>query len=52
MPFLISSEKAAKIIKKKINQKGFEISFPFPFSFIMKFVRIIPYWLYFNNGSQ
>ena len=52
MPFLISSEKAAEIIKKKINQKGFEISFPFPFSFIMKFVRIIPYWLYFKKISK
>ena len=52
MPFLISSEKAAKIIKKKINQKGFEISFPFPFSFIMKFVRIVPYWLYFKKISK
>ena len=52
MPFLISSEKAAEIIKKKINQKGFEISFPFPFSFIMKFVRIVPYWLYFKKISK
>ena len=52
MPFLISSDKAADIIKKKINQKGFEISFPFPFSFIMKFARIIPYWLYFKKISK
>ena len=52
MPFLISSEKAAEIIKKKITQKGFEISFPFPFSFIMKFVRIVPYWLYFKKISK
>ena len=52
MPFLISSEKAADIIKKKIHQKGFEISFPFPFSFIMKFARIIPYWLYFKKISK
>jgi|TARA_B110000459_G_scaffold191263_1_gene227199 short-subunit dehydrogenase len=52
MPFLISSEKAADIIVKKISKNGFEISFPFPFSFIMKFARIIPYWIYFRKASK
>jgi len=52
MPFLISSEKAAIIIKKKISKQGFEISFPFPFNFIMKFVKIMPYWLYFRKISK
>ena len=52
MPFLISSEKAADIIVKKISRKGFEISFPFPFSFIMKFAKIIPYGLYFRKASK
>ena len=52
MPYLISSEKASKIIINKINKKGFEISFPFPFNFIMKFARIIPYGYYFKKTSK
>ena len=48
MPFLISAEKAAIIIFTKIYQKGFEISFPFPFNILMKFGRILPYRLYFK----
>ena len=52
MPFLISAEKAAKIIFSKIYQKGFEISFPFPFNIIMKFGRILPYRLYFKIAKR
>ena len=52
MPFLISAEKAAKIIFSKIYQKGFEISFPFPFNILMKFGRILPYRLYFKIAKR
>lgn len=52
MPFLISAEKAAKIIFSNIYQKGFEISFPFPFNILMKFGRILPYRLYFKLAKK
>ena len=52
MPFLISAEKAAKIIFSNIYQKGFEISFPFPFNILMKFGRILPYRLYFKIAKR
>ena len=48
MPFLISAEKAATIIFTRIYKKGFEISFPFPFNFMMKFGSILPYKVYFK----
>ena len=48
MPFIISAEKAAKIIFSKIYQNRFETSFPFPFNILMKFGRILPYRLYFK----
>ena len=48
MPFIIDSETAAKEIMKGIELKKFEISFPFRFVFIMKLLRLLPYWLYFK----
>src|SRR5210317_2250741 len=52
MPFLISAKKAAKIIFSNIYQKGFEISFPFPFNILMKFGRILQYTLYFKIAKR
>tara|TARA_B100000902_G_scaffold372685_1_gene399904 strand:+ start:1341 stop:2111 length:771 start_codon:yes stop_codon:yes gene_type:complete len=48
MPFLMTAEKAASIIFSRIYKKGFEISFPFPFNFMMKFGSILPYNIYFK----
>ena len=48
MPFLITAERAANIIFSRIYKRGFEISFPFPFNFIMKFGSIVPYKIYFK----
>ena len=48
MPFLITAEEAATIIFTRIYKKGFEISFPFPFNFMMKFGSILPYKVYFK----
>lgn len=48
MPFLMTAEKAALIIFSRIYKKGFEISFPFPFNFMMKFGSILPYKIYFK----
>jgi short-subunit dehydrogenase len=43
MPFLISAEKAAKIIIKNLRTNKFEIAFPWAFNFIMKFLRFLPF---------
>lgn len=46
MPFLMEAPAAAKIICDGIAKQKKEISFPIPFNWMMKFVRIIPYPLY------
>jgi short-subunit dehydrogenase len=48
MPFLISAEQAAQEILKRLPRKGFEIAFPTPFVAILKFMRCLPYRLYFR----
>lgn len=47
MPFLIDVETAAARIVKGVGGRGFEITFPRRFSYIMKFLRILPYALFF-----
>ena len=42
MPGLIEPNVAAKIILKKINSKKFEITFPWLFSALMKFLTYLP----------
>ncbi|MDX1950092.1 MAG: SDR family NAD(P)-dependent oxidoreductase [Rickettsiales bacterium] len=46
MPFIISAEEAAKRIVKGLKSKCFEIHFPKRFTYIMKFIRIIPTCIY------
>ena len=46
MPFLISQEQASDYIYQGLMTKKFEIHFPKKFTFILKFLRIIPYKLY------
>lgn len=46
MPFLIQPEKAATIICNGIEKGKSEISFPRPFNWIMKLMRIVPLPLY------
>ena len=46
MPFLIDSAKAAQIICAGIERGKREISFPFPFSWIVKGGKFLPHWLY------
>jgi len=43
MPGLISANKAAKIILRKLTKNIFEIKFPFLFTLIMRFLSILPY---------
>ncbi len=47
MPFLMSSEKAAKIISSKINSNVFEIYFPKILLIPMKLINFLPYRIYF-----
>ena len=46
MPFLISAEKAAKRINKKLWTNDFEIFFPKRFIYIMKLLQILPSKIY------
>lgn len=47
MPGLLEPEEAARAIQRGIGRKGFEISFPKGFAFVMKVLRHLPYALYF-----
>ena len=49
MPFLKTAEYAAdKIYKGLINGSSFEIDFPKELTLILKFLKILPDWLYFK----
>jgi NAD(P)-dependent dehydrogenase (short-subunit alcohol dehydrogenase family) len=47
MPFLIDAEAAAAHIERGLEAGRFEIAFPWPFAWLLKFFRILPYRLYF-----
>jgi hypothetical protein len=47
MPALITAEEAAKEILSGIQKGEFDIHFPKRFSGFLKFLRILPYPLYF-----
>ena len=47
MPFIIEAEDAANRIVKGLAGNAFEITFPKRFTFMMKQLRCMPYWLYF-----
>ena len=47
MPFIIDQEKAAKIIVKDLEKEKFEIHFPYRLTLILKFLRLLPYSIYF-----
>lgn len=46
MPMKIQPDEAAKAIAKGLLSNSFEIHFPKKFTFIMKFLRLLPYALY------
>ncbi len=48
MPMMIDANLAAKIIADNLKTKRFEIHFPKKFTLIMKFIDILPRWLYFT----
>ena len=47
MPFIVSSEKAAQEIFKGLERRKFEIFFPSFLGVVLKFLRVLPYALYF-----
>lgn len=47
MPFLISAEKAATIIRKRLAGSGFEIAFPWSMALAMRTLRLLPYRVLF-----
>jgi hypothetical protein len=48
MPFLIDADVAARHIYRGMAKRKFEIAFPRPFVLILKFLRMLPYGLYFR----
>ena len=47
MPYIISSDDAAERILKGLQRRKFEIAFPWQLVWSLKFLRILPYGLYF-----
>lgn len=47
MPFLMDSQTAAKATIDGLAKGKFEVAYPFTFVMILKFLRLLPYWLYF-----
>jgi NAD(P)-dependent dehydrogenase (short-subunit alcohol dehydrogenase family) len=48
MPFLMEAEEAAQRIVRGIERDAFEITFPRRFTYMLKVVQMLPYWLYFR----
>ncbi len=46
MPFLIEAQKAAEILLRGVEKRKFEIHFPWQFTWIMKFLRVMPFPAY------
>ncbi|MBU0726874.1 MAG: SDR family NAD(P)-dependent oxidoreductase [Alphaproteobacteria bacterium] len=47
MPFLMEPEDAAKALIAGLDEDGFEITFPKRFTYMLKFMQLLPYALYF-----
>ena len=47
MPFIMEPEEAADRILKGLGKGGFEIAFPMRLALILRFMRLLPYRLYF-----
>lgn len=48
MPAIISAEDAARRVTHGLKTAGFEITFPKKFTYVLKFLNLLPYWLYFK----
>lgn len=47
MPQLMEAEDAAARLIKGVAKGKFDSAFPYPFVGVLKFLRLLPYWLYF-----
>ena len=47
MPFIVSPDEASEEIYQGLNEKKFEIHFPKKFTFLLKFLRLLPYRFFF-----
>lgn len=45
MPFLMRADKAARLIKKRLEAKKSMIAFPWPMRFMAWLLSILPYWI-------
>lgn len=52
MPFLISPEAAAGAIVRGLDAGRFEIRFPWQMALVMRFLRLLPYGLYFRLARR
>ncbi len=46
MPFLMKTDRAARIIADGLERRRAEITFPLPMKLLMNFARLLPNWLY------
>ena len=47
MPFVMTPEDAAVRIRRGLQSRAFEITFPRRFTWLLKLLRLLPYPLYF-----
>lgn len=47
MPFLMEPEAAAAAMLRGLRGKSFEVTFPRRFAYMLKVLRLLPYWAYF-----
>ena len=52
MPAQLSTDQAAVIIANQLNQKKFEIHFPKRLTFALKFLKVLPDFLYFKISQK
>lgn len=48
MPFIVSTEDAVKAMRRGLDSNRFEIVFPTRMAIMMKTLRVLPYWLFFQ----
>lgn len=44
MPFIIPPERAARAIIRGLDRRGFEVHFPWPLTWALKLIHLLPYW--------
>lgn len=47
MPAIVSAQEAADRISQGLKRNQFEITFPKRFTYVLKFINLMPYWIYF-----